>query len=200
MQADPQKAVKPEIAESLATNTAQQAFEVERAAIAAMLGFDDDRQVLPSGHWSDIRPSVHDIFAILNGLEDADVTRILTFLMVESLAVGSEVVEVIAEDCDTDISATWSVDETFFTLLRDKEALNGIVAELAGEAVAKEHITSTAKTQKAVIQACLDGTRIANVENWTPRYMQVPIQGYTKRSGFDASETEPTAISAIAAE
>jgi len=74
------------------------------------------------------------------------------------------------------MAASWSVDDTFFTLMRDKEALNGMVAEIAGEAVAKEHITSTAKTQKAVIKACLDGMRIAKVENWTPRYMQVPIK------------------------
>jgi len=48
-------------------------------------------------------------------------------------------------------------------VMRDKEAINGMVAEIAGDAVAKEHITSTAKTQKAVIKSYLDGNRSALV-------------------------------------
>ena len=108
--------------------------------------------------------------------------------------------ETLAADCETDMSAAWSVDDTFFTLTRDKEALNGMVGELAGKAAAKEHLTSTAKTQKAVINACLDGTRISKVENCTPRYMQVPMQGYTSRCGFGEAKVEAVEDTAIAAE
>lgn len=83
--------------------------------------------------------------------------------------------------------------------MRDKEAINGMVGEIAGENAAKEHITSTAKTLKAVIKACLDGNRAQKVENWTPRYMAVPIHGYTSRNGFAEIEQEAGEM-AIAAE
>ncbi|WP_195819410.1 ParB/RepB/Spo0J family partition protein [Roseobacter sp. MH60115] len=183
VKADPQKASKPEIAESLETNTAQQAFEDERQAIKTLLGMEDMALLdKPDSYYA--RPCITVVFAKLVELDESDVLRVLSFLMADSLAVGTELVEVLAQSFETDIAAAWTIDDTFFDLMRDKQAINGMVAEIAGDNAAKEHITATAKVQKSIIKACLDGTRTPQVENWTPRYMQVPQQGYTDRSGF----------------
>ncbi|WP_299955723.1 hypothetical protein [uncultured Roseobacter sp.] len=125
-----------------------------------------------------------EVFAKLVELDESDVLRVLSFLMADSLAVGSPLVEVLAQSFETDIAAAWTIDDTFFDLMRDKQAINGMVAEIAGETAAKEHITATAKVQKSIIKACLDGTRTPQIENWVPRYMAAPQQGYTTRSGF----------------
>lgn len=196
VQADPQKAAKPEIAESLETNTAQQAFMAERAAITELLELEGNLMRTRDDY--NARPDIAQVLAKLVELDDATVLRILTCLMAESLAVGTEMVETLAQMLSTDMTATWTIDDTFFDLMRDKQAINGMVAEIAGDTAAKEHITATAKVQKSIITACLDGTRTATVEGWTPRYMAVPQQGYTDRSGFAevAQEAEELAIAA----
>ncbi len=158
VKADPQKAAKPEIAESLEANTAQQAFEAERQAIKTLLDMDDVALLDKSdGYYP--RPSLAEVFTKLAELADGEVLRVLAFLMADSLAVGCEFIEVLAQTLNTDITAAWTMDDTFFDLLRDKQAINGMVAEIAGENAAKEHITATAKVQKSIIKACFDGTR-----------------------------------------
>lgn len=196
VQADPQKATKPEIAESLETNIAQQAFEVERQAVTQLL--DLEGALMRTRENYNARPDIAQVLSKLMGLEDSAVLRILTCLMADSLAVGTELVEVLAQTFGTDMTAAWSIDDTFFDLMRDKQAINGMVAEIAGETAAKEHITATAKLQKSIIKACLDGSRTPKVENWTPRYMAMPQQGYTDRSGFvgDAQAEEDLALAA----
>ncbi|MGC3939961.1 ParB/RepB/Spo0J family partition protein [Roseobacter sp. EG26] len=198
VKADPQKAAKPEIAQSLETNTAQHAFEAERQAVKTLLGLEDMALLdKPDTYYA--RPSLAEVFVKITEFDDGDVLRVLSFLMADSLAVGTELIEVLAQAFGTEMTAAWSIDDTFFDLMRDKQAINGMVAEIAGENAAKEHITATAKVQKTIIKACLDGTRTPQVKNWTPRYMQVSMQGYTDRSGFaDAVQAEDAF--AIAAE
>lgn len=198
VKADAQKAAKPEIADSLATNTAQQAFEVERQAVVELLGLDG--ALMRTRDDYNARPEIAEVLTKLIELEDAEVMRVLTCLMADSLAVGTALVETLAQNLGTDMHAAWTIDDTFFDLMRDKEALNAMVAEVAGDSAGQGHITATAKTQKAIITACLDGTRIAKVENWTPRYMAVPQQGYTKRSGFVGVVGMQNENAAIAAE
>ena len=198
VQADPQKAAKPEIADSLATNTAQLAFKAEREVITDFLGLDGN--VMRTRDDYNARPDIAQVFSKMVELDDATVLRILTCLMADSLAVGTGLVETLAQTFKTDMTAAWAIDDTFFDLVRDKQAINGMVAEIAGESAAKEHITATAKTQKAIVKACLDGTRTPQVENWTPRYMAVPQQGYTDRSGFAGEMQEAAQDMPIAAE
>lgn len=198
VKADPQKAAKPEIAESLATNTAQQAFEAERQAVKELLGLDG--ALMRKSDSYNARPDIAEVLTKLMALEDAEVMRVLTCLMADSLAAGTGAVEMLARSFGTDMQAAWTIDETFFDLMRDKEALNGMVAEIAGDSVAQGHITATAKTQKAIITACLDGTRINKIKNWAPRYMAVPLQGYTERNEFAKDVDTNGEYVAIAAE
>ncbi len=197
VQADPQKGTKPDIAESLATNTAQQAFEAESQAVAELLERDGTLLATRGGYES--RPDMAIVLTKLMLLDDTSVLRILTCLMADSLAVGTDLIEMLAVELSTDMTSAWEIDDTFFDLMRDKEAINVMVAEIAGETVANQNVTATAKVQKSIIKACLDGTRTTQVENWTPRYMTVPPQGYTSRSAFVEPSLEAEGL-AIAAE
>ena len=198
VQADPQKAAKPDIAESLATNIAQQACEAERQTVLELLELDGALLVARGDY--EPRPDIASVLTKLMALDDAAVVRILTCLMAESLAVGTELVETLAQQFNTDMSAAWTIDDAFFDLMRDKEAINGMVADIAGGTAADQNVTATAKAQKSIIKACLNGTRTAQVENWIPRYMAVPQQGYTSRSAFvepaPVSEAEDVPIAA----
>jgi hypothetical protein len=66
-------------------------------------------------------------------LAEDDVSRILTFLMADSLSVHSPVIDDLAQMLGTDMSEHWQPDETFFVLIRDKQVLNTMVGEYAGQ-------------------------------------------------------------------
>lgn len=184
VEADPQRANTEAIAESLAANSAEAAFAQEREAIMALLGIESGRSVVPEkGDWATIR-NVHDIFATLTKLEDADVMRILTFATAESLPCGSVMVEGLGAKLDVDLKDSWNPDQTFFDLLRDKEAINSMLAEVGGKTVAAAHVTSTAKVQKGIIQDYVNGERTNGKKDWSPRYARFPMKAYTKRDGI----------------
>ena len=72
----------------------------------------------------------------------------------------------------------WKPDEAFFDLLRDKRAINAMVAEIASPAAAKAALTETATTQKTIIRDCLAGNSGEAKPDWRPRWMQVPARSY----------------------
>lgn len=175
VEADPQRAKTDAIEESLATNTAQAAFETERDAIRDLLAINIDE--------ADVAP-LHSVFAHLLTLADENVTRILTFLVAESLPCGSAMVEALGNMLAVDTTNVWTPDETFLSLLRDKVAINAILKDVAGKATADAHIGSTAKVQKGIIVDCLNGTRKKPKDGWQPRYFAFPMRGYTKQGGI----------------
>jgi len=175
---DPQKSAKPEIAESLEASTVQQAFEAERKEVAALLGIEPP-QILPErGAWHVIRPDMGKMLTHLMTLGDDAVLRILTFLMAESLDVNSPLIDQLGAEMNTDMSDHWQPDQTFFDLIRDKQVLNAMVGKYAGKTAAAEHITATAKVQRGILTACLDGTRTPADPSWMPCYMAFPMGSY----------------------
>ncbi|MGJ8629408.1 MAG: hypothetical protein ACSHXB_20935, partial [Sulfitobacter sp.] len=132
------------------------------------------------------RPSITQAFATLQTLSDADVTRILTYLMAESLSVASPLIDTLGAVMDTDIAQHWKPEQTFFDLIRDKQVLNAMVGELAGAEVAKANIAETGKTQRTILCDCISGTRTPADPNWTPPHMAFPAQTYRSAEGDDA--------------
>lgn len=185
VKADPQSVVKSETAESLAANAAQQAIETERAEIAKLLDMDEVTSVLDRADIYASRPSLRTMLIRLHQLGDEDVLRVLTFLMIESLSVHDPLIDGIAGMLGTDMSKHWQPEDTFFALIRDKQVLNAMVGEYAGRTAAAEHITATAKTQRAILTACLDGTRTPADPNWMPRYMTFPQGSYREGNAPD---------------
>jgi len=190
VKADPQRAVKEEIADSLTGNKANAAFAEERNAVMAMLGMAEDQceTLVPrKDDWQATR-DVHAIFAKLTTLEDKDVSRILTFVVAETLPCGSAMVEGLGEKLSVDMSDHWAPDQTFFDLFRDKQAINAMLKEVGGKAPADANIAAPAKVQKKIIQDYLDGTRKGGKKDWQTRYMAFPMGTYTKRGGIEAVE------------
>ncbi|MEM1151471.1 MAG: hypothetical protein AAGI03_13070 [Pseudomonadota bacterium] len=114
-------------------------------------------------------------------LSDDEVLCILAFVTAECLPVGSAMVENLGVQLEVNMQDHWQPDQAFLDLMRDKTAINAMLAEIAGEDTAAAHITATAKTGKAIIKACLDGTREAKDAAWHPRYMRFPMEAYTDK-------------------
>jgi len=188
--ADAQKANTDAIRDSLATNKAEGKFGDERQVIRDLLGWsiDTSNTITPTKNDWQRQDDVHEIFAKLIELDDGNVTRILTFIVAETLANGSAMVEVLGNMLSIDMAKSWQVDETFLDLARDKEAINAMLKHIGGKRVADGNISATAKVQKKIIADFLDGTRQPQKKDWQPRYMDFPMRSYTKRGGIDAIE------------
>ena len=89
-----------------------------------------------------------EVFAAFLGMDDTEIMQILTYVMADTLAAGGAVVEAVAVATDTDMAAYWSPDDAFFDLLRDKRAINAMVADVASPMTAKTCLTETAAAQK----------------------------------------------------
>ena len=118
-------------------------------------------------------------------MTDHEVLRILAFVTAETLAAHSPAVAMLGTMLGTDMRQSWTLDEAFFDLLRDKEAINAMLSEVAGAVTANAHVASTAKVQKKIIADCLKGDGRTNVEGWLPRYMAFPAQGYVITHAVD---------------
>ncbi len=187
--ADPQKANSDAIRQSLASNKAENIFAKERGEIRQLLELADDEgySIVPEkGDWKASR-DLGSIFAKLLELDDETVTRVLSFVIAETLPCGNAMVEILGNLLSVNMADHWKPDDTFFDLLRDKQAINEMVKEIAGKNAADGNLTATAKIQKEMIKKCLSGERKAKVQNWQPRYMSFPMKGYTKRQSTIAA-------------
>lgn len=185
VQADPQTTAKPEIAESLEGNTGQLRIAMERAEISMLLRLEPRDSILENRSSYAPTPCITEVFATLQTLSDADVTRIQTFLMAESLSMNSRLLDTLAQIMETNMADHWTPDITFLELIRSKQVLNAMVGELAGNTVAKANIAETGKTQRTILCDCINGSRAPIVSNWTPPYMAFPSQSYRERAVVD---------------
>jgi ParB family chromosome partitioning protein len=186
--ADPQKANTDAIADSLSTNQAEDDFAKTRQQIKTLLGMTPDTSdtlVYRKEDWGKSH-DLHAIFGKLSQLSDDEVIQILTFVVAECLPCGSALVESLGVMMKVDMHNHWHPDQIYLDLMRDKEALNAMVGEIAGKEAAAANITATAKVQKSVIQDCLNGTRKPKMTNWHPRHMAFPMKAYTKKGGIAA--------------
>ncbi|MDJ0683503.1 MAG: ParB/RepB/Spo0J family partition protein [Alphaproteobacteria bacterium] len=188
--ADPQKAQSPAIGESLAANKAEAVLRGERNAVKALLEIESPPNHPVARRSADHAEGgdLHSLFAKLIELKDADVMRILAYVVAETLPCGGDLVEALGQVLKVDMADCWVPDQTFFDLLRDKPAINAMVREAAGKNAADAHVVSTAKVQKSILQDCLKGERDGGKADWTPRYMQFPMKACTKRGGIRAME------------
>src|SRR3546814_8896151 len=83
----------------------------------------------------------------------------------------------------------WNDTTVLPDLRRDKQALNSVVGEVAGEDVAEANAGATAKVQRGILVDCLTGSNgRAKVENWFPKWFAFPPSGYTERGGIGCVE------------
>lgn len=192
---DPQTTRTPAIRASIENSPAETAFAAEEQAVRALLGWteDDDETFV-------VRREIADVFAHILALDEGDVLRIAAFFMARSLQAGSDVVEEAGARLHADARAYWQADDTFFDLVRDRGTANALVADTAGEAVAKANIAEKAKTQKQIVRDCLTGSNgRPKVEGWLPGWLEFPQRGVGQGRRSEASapdEVEPIRMAA----
>jgi ParB family chromosome partitioning protein len=108
--------------------------------------------------------------------------------MAETLEAGTAAVEALGTHLKIDMRAYWEPDDAFFALIRDKAAVNAMLAHIGGKEVADGNVSATAKTQKTIICDFLTGETREKVEGWLPHYMAFPFKAYTTAGGGRLSD------------
>ena len=183
---EPQTTRNELVAESVETSKAEADFDERRRAVLAVLGFSPEEPRITGGSGGGTTDDgVTALFYRLLDLPDPIVMDIITIVMGETLASGSAVVEAVGLYLGVEMPSCWQADDAFFELIRDREVLIRIVAELAGETVAEANAGEKTKTLKRIVRDHLEGANgRAKVERWVPRWMAFPPSGYTDRGGI----------------
>lgn len=157
---------------SVESGAAAAQFEERRVAVADLFTEQGVRFEGVDQNGDDWR--LCEVFAALLKLSDEEVLNVAAVVMGETLEAGSATVEAALHVTGAKLGDWWSPDETFFELLRDKRAINAMVADIAGETAAKSVLTDTAKAQKAVIRdrLKLGGEDVRS--SWLPAWMATP--------------------------
>ena len=182
VKAEPQSTRNEDIRDSLDNSKAEADFDERRRAVLAMLGFSPEEPTVTGGNGDDY--GVVGIFQRLLDLPDTVVMEVIAIVMGETLASGSAAVEAVGIEIGVDMARCWQADDAFFELIRDREVLTRIVAEVAGETVASANAGEKTKTLKRIVRDHLDGTNGRDRrENWVPRWIAFPPAAYTARGG-----------------
>ena len=107
-------------------------------------------------------------------MTDEQAMSVAAVVMGETLEAGSATVEAALHVTGAKLGDWWSPDETFFELLRDKRAINAMVADIAGQTAAKSVLTDTAKAQKAIIRDRMNLSGDEARSSWLPAWMATP--------------------------
>ena len=179
---EPQTTRNDEVRESLETSRAETVFDERRRAVLAMLDFSPEEPTVTGGNGDDY--GVAGLFLRLIELPDPVIMEIITVIMGETLASGSAAVAAVGVQIGVDMADWWRADPAFFELIRDKEVLSRIVAEVAGETVATANAGEKTKTLKRIVSDHLDGADgRTKVERWVPKWLGFPASAYTGRGG-----------------
>ncbi|GAA4779417.1 ParB/RepB/Spo0J family partition protein [Stakelama sediminis] len=187
--------VKPEpqwtrndwVRESIETCKAETDFDEKRRAVLAVLGFSPDEPTVTGGNGDGV--GLVSVFLRLLELPDLVVMDVIALVMGETLSLGSAAVEAVGQEIGVDMARYWQADDAFLELLRDKEVLTRIVADVAGETVASANAGEKTKTLKAIIRNHLAGTEgRTRIEGWVPKWMTFPPDAYTSRGGVGTVE------------
>lgn len=195
--ADPQQARRADIAESLATCPAQLEFAARRAALLAMIGLADDEPSL-----CDMRGGealLLRLFQRFLDLPDKSCLDIVAMLMAESLACGSAALAHLGPLLGVDMGRWWRGDAVFPALIRDRELLLALLADVAGESVARANGASKSATLRMMLGDHLThGNGRAAPEGWVPRWMAFPPGAYSARGGVPMIDADRRACEALA--
>ena len=192
---EPQTVRSDEVRESIETSKGEAEFDLARRAVLDLLGFSPEEPTVTGGNGDDY--GVAGLFLRLLDMPDVAVMEVVAIVMGETLASGSAAVEAVGLHIGVDMARYWQADDALFSLLRDKEVLTRIVAEVAGEEVAAANAGEKTKTMKRIIRDHLDGANgRQKVESWVPRWMAFPPSAYTSRGGVGTVAAHAKAVAA----
>ena len=176
---DPQRPATTLIGDAIAALPTEAAFTERRQAATAKLGIGEVDGVIVDRQSDCARTA--DIFARLSELSDADVMGLVGIVMAVTLAAGTNLIDTLGATLKVDIGQHWTPDDTFFALVKDREAVSAMLSEVIGASAAKSYLTETGTKKKAVIRKALAGEGRTKVKGWTPRILTFPQRGYTQR-------------------
>jgi ParB family chromosome partitioning protein len=177
---EPQRAASDAIRESVETSVSEAAFDERRRAVLKMLGFDADTPTVAGG----FRGSLAELFLWLEPLDQNELLAVLAIAMGETLEAGAPLIELLGTRLRIDMAQVWQADDALLDQLRDREVLDGIVTELAGEPVAAANRDAAGKVKREIVRDCLAGRNgRTKVDGWVPRWMAFPPSAYTARGG-----------------
>jgi len=198
-----QRAQSDAIGESVENAPSEARFDERRRAVLAVLGFDADTPTVTGG--CDDRQKLASVLTRLIGLPDAAVFDIAAVVMAETLEAGSPLIELLGALLGIDMAEVWQADDVLLDLIRDKDVIGAVLAEVAGNTVATGNAKATGKVKRGIIRDCLTGNNgRAKVERWVPRWMAFPPSAYTERGGVpsvaQAAKVADLAASLVAPE
>lgn len=205
-----QRGATDAISESIENCGSEADFDRERRIALDLLGLDPDMPTV-TGHGYD--RELIPLYLRLLDLDDAMVLGILAIVMGETLEAGSALIELLGVQLDIDMASCLQADEALLDLIRDREVMGHVLADVAGEEAASGNAGATAKVQRQIVRDCLAGTNGREKrDSWVPRWMTFPPSSYTERGGvgsverwkvvapllelLDGAESEPEAANA----
>ena len=192
-----QRAATDAIAESVESSTSEAVFDEKRRSVLALLGFDPETPIVTGGY--DGAHGVAGLFVRLIELPDPAIMDVAAIVMGETLEAGSALIEVLGPMLGTDMAKVWQGDDALLDLIRDREVLHQVLADVAGESVANANEAATGKIKRTIIRDCLTGENgRAKVENWVPKWMAFPPAAYTERGGV-ATVSRAATVAELAA-
>lgn len=181
---EPQRSGRNETDVSVQASAAQAAFVERKREVLTLLNLPEGVGLVACQ-----ADSAAAIFARLLELSDADVRRVLTVIMADSLDASGDLVEAVGVHLGVDMAKVWTPDDAFFDLVRDKAVLSAMVTDVAGKAVANANVSSPGRVQKQIIRDCLAGTNgRAKIAGWLPRWMEFPVRAYRKDGGLRTAD------------
>lgn len=132
-------------------------------------------------------------------LSDVAVLEVLAIVMAETLEAGSASIEVLGPMLGTDLAKVWHPDDALLDLIKDREVLSAVLADVAGADVATANEAATGKVKRKIIRDCLTGENgRAKVTGWIPKWMAFPPAAYTERGGV-GSVSRAAKVAALSA-
>jgi len=179
---EPQASQNDAVRESVENGIGEARFDERRRAVLALLHLDADAPTVTRAISGEA--GVVLLFDRLLDLPDPLVLEVVAIVMGETLASGSAAVDAVGAQIGVAMADWWRADEAFFDLIRDREVLTTMVAEVAGKGVADANAKEKGATLKRIIRDHLDGEGGRDkVERWVPRWLAFPPSAYTPRGG-----------------
>jgi ParB family chromosome partitioning protein len=177
-----QRAATDAISESVEGCASEARFDEKRRAVLALLGFDPETPTVTHGYGGE--HGLAGLLVPLTELPDAQVLDVLAIVMAETLEAGSALIEVLGPMIGTDMAKVWQADDALLDLIKDREVLGAVLADVAGTDVAAANGAATGKVKRKIIRDCLTGENgRAKVTGWVPKWMAFPPAAYTERGG-----------------
>ncbi|WP_278377266.1 ParB/RepB/Spo0J family partition protein [Sphingobium yanoikuyae] len=181
-----QRGASDAISESIENCASEAAFDKERRIAIGLLGLDPDTPCV-TGRCYD--RELIPLYLRLLDLDDATVLGILAIVMGETLEVGSALIELLGVQLGVDMAEHWQADDVLLDLIRDREVMGHVLADVAGEEAAAGNGAATAKVQRQIVRDCLEGINGRDKRTgWVPRWMAFPPSAYTERGGVGSVE------------